>query len=306
MDPRPAADKNKYLAVGASAAVTLAFGLIASIDRNAPYAVAAMFAPPVAVAVICGLLVTERWANLRWTAAAVLVSCLAVAPVMREGVICFVVVLPAALVVCGIVSALVAFVARRMGPSGAAPPLVLLPIGLLAWGATHPPAPRLESLEDEVIVAAPPEAVYASIEHLDLRTFELPAWARWAGLPEPVSIEGRGARAGDVRFIRFSNGALRADVIEADAPRSFRLKLTVIEAGHEFIDHWCRLEDSVFLFEPLPGGLTRVVHRTRYVPRAYPRAYFRQAEELFGHVLQGSLLRAWAARLEAPAKVAER
>lgn len=288
---------DRTLALGLSVVVGTVCGLVVVAEGSASAALPALliYAAPLAIGLICGALVPRTpWRSLGTALQAVLLASLAEAACFREGLVCLIVVVPLYLLIALPCSALMAWAVRRFGPpSGWL--LLLLPVAL-AWGLTHRPSPSWEWIEDAIELPAPPEVVFQDISRLDLPIDTAPLWMEAIGLPRALAIEGNGASPGSERRIRFANGTLLAVVTEADAGRRFRLALSVEESGHEFIDHWVTLGESTFEFVPLASGGTRVVHRTAYLPRAHPRAWFLPIEQRLGHALQSHLLESWAAR----------
>jgi hypothetical protein len=299
MNEEPAS-KAYLLAVCVSVVSVFLLGLVLAIKfakADGWSTTVAFVCMPLVTGLVCGVMVRAPRANLHATSVSALIAIGAVAPLLGEGMICLIVAGPIYLVASILVGQLVAWISRSVGRLTAAALVVPLTIG----ASTLAPPTQPEALEDSVDVAAPPEEVFSAIERLDQTDFDVPVWARWVGLPMPQRIEGRGAAVGDVRIVSFSNGALRAEVTASAPPSRFALSLSIARTGPEFIDHWCTLQTSTFELVPLEAGRTRVIHRTTYVPRAYPRVYFRTAEQFFGHALQGTLLRSWAARFEARA-----
>ncbi len=153
-----------------------------------------------------------------------------------------------------------------------------------------------ETYADTIVIDAPPEVVWASIERLHLDFATQAPWVVQA-LPRPLAIRGGGASVGSERRVIFDNGVVLARVTASDPPRSFEVALSVEQSGREFFDHWSDLETSRFVFEALPDGRTAVTHSTTYRPLAWPRWYFAPAERALGSVLQRHMLEAYAAEL---------
>ncbi len=227
------------------------------------------------------------------------VALAAAAPLMREGIICYIVILPWHM----IIAPLVAWLTERSETESRESyvnRILALALFLTAGYGTMPhgsASPVL--LEDSIDVALPRAEVYASIAHLYLPMRDASPWWMRTLLPEPLAIEGGGNEVGSERRIRFSNGVLLARVHQAHAPESFTFRVTVEQAGREFFDHWLEFGDSTLRFEELSPTRTRIVHSTEYTPRAAPRWYFAPVERVLGHAIQGNLLSAYARSMEA-------
>jgi hypothetical protein len=242
------------------------------------------------------------------TALVLSVICLLVAtPLLGESVACLIVIAPWHLVLSPLFGAVAGFLVRRVqGPSR----VVLLLLGFGA-AAASPVVDRSladpdarETFADRVIVDAPPDVVWASIDRLQL-DFTTPApWVIAAALPQPLGIRGGGATPGSQRRVLFGNGVVLATVTASDPGRSFDLALTVERSGPEFFDHWAVLDQSQFELEALPDERTAISHVTTYRPLAYPRWYFAPVEHALGGVVQRYMLEAYAAEGFAPGRVA--
>lgn len=228
------------------------------------------------------------------------VCVLAAAPIMEEGAVCLVVIAPWVVVLTPLIALLAGWGLRRLGWDGARGIALLsalvLPVSM-TWADVELRRDMPEEIlvfEDSVVVDAPRTAVWASIERLELDLDKGAPWVVRALLPRPIAILGGGAHPGAERRVVFSNGTVVATVTAAEAPSRFDIDLRVEDAGVEFFDHWTNLRDSTFELEELPGGKTRVVHRTRYEALCFPRWYFAPVEEYFGRKLQAHLLEAYA------------
>lgn len=237
------------------------------------------------------------------TALLLSVICLVVAtPLLGEGIACLMIVLPWHLVISPGVAGIVGFVTRRLlrARRAKAAMLVLAFAGNAAAPAVDArladPDAR-ETFADQVVVDAPQEAVWRSIERLHM-DFSTPApWIVRAALPRPVGIRGGGAGVGDERRVLFDNGVVLATVTASDPPRSFDIDLKVVQSGPEFFDHWAVLERSRFVLDTLPDGRTAITHVTTYRPLAFPRWYFAPVERLLGKLVQRHMLEAYAAEV---------
>jgi hypothetical protein len=268
--------------------------------------VVSMFALPFLFGVVGGVLRPAR--PIRTALTLSMVSLAAATPLLGETVVCLVVLVPWHIVLTPPIAWMTAWIVRHSRP-GTDAALVLL---AFAGAGTAPlvdarladPDDR-ETFADQVVIDAPRDEVWRSVERLRM-DFTTPApWLLRAALPRPTGIRGGGADVGDARRALFDNGVILATVVASDAPRSFDITLHVEESGPEFFDHWAVLDRSSFVLDALPDGRTRISHVTTYRPLAYPRWYFAPIEHALGGVVQRYMLEAYAAETW-PADVARR
>jgi hypothetical protein len=283
-------------------AIALALSYLAvSLDRGGTaqsvFGWAAALAPPIFIGVVAGL--GRPKTPVRSALALIGIALLLVAPLFGEAYFCILMVSP---IYLGL-TPLIAVITRKLfvrAPAAAKVAALLLP--WVAFAADRPvPVSELPlvTVSDAVVLPAPPEAVWAAIDRLEM-DFPRPeaAFARW-GLPVPRMLHGHGAGVGAERRLVFHNGTLVGRVIQSSAPRRFALTLACEDPGAEFFDHWVALEDTAFDLEPLPGGGTRLVHTTHYRPLVRPRPWFTAVERYGSHLLQGYLLRSFVPRVKA-------
>lgn len=257
------------------------------------FGLGAAFAPPIFIGIVAGI--GRPQAPVRHALILTGIALLAVAPLFGEAFFCVIMLSPLYLGTTPLVALLARAIFRRVSRRSARVAALLLPWALFA--ADRPVPVRelpVSTVSDAVELAAPPAAVWAAIDRLDM-TFPQPdaAFARW-GLPIPRALHGQGAHVGAERRLLFHNGTLVARVTASEAPRRFSLALSYEDAGREFFDHWVVLEDTEFVLEPLPGGRTRLVHTTHYRRLVRPRVWFPVVERYGSHLLQGYLLRAFS------------
>ena len=237
-------------------------------------------------------------------------SLLVALPLMGEGLICLILLVPWFLVIAPLVAAISVWVNSRFRrpSSGAGANLLLwtaIVAGSLPTARERAQEPSI-SITNSVIVAGSRSAVWASIDqlHMPMET-ELPLLHRWL-LPIPTAIDGGGADVGSVRTVSFNNGTVVATVNASSDPSSFAFELETHATGPEFFDHYVKLERSEFNFTDAGNGATRIEHTTRYQPLAYPRRYFEPLERALGGYLQGALLTAYEQRMAGEPRVAAR
>jgi hypothetical protein len=257
-----------------------------------------LIAAPILLGVVAGLRRPRRPALTAWQL--VLLCTVVAAPALGEGLLCLILILPWNLILAPLVALLTAWISRRAAGNGRAL-LLLVPLSallpLLDAPGSASELPPVE-LEDAVLVEAPIDRVWSSLEYLRL-PFDTPApFLVRLGLPQPVRIEGGGAFVGAERRVVFANGTVVARVTRTRPPFEFDIDLSVEHPGREFFDHWSRLVDSRFLLEPAGEHRTRVTHRTRYQPLISPRWYFGPMERAGGRLVQRYLLEAYARELQ--------
>lgn len=256
-----------------------------------------LYAAPLLLGILSGLFFRTR--PVLKSLGLSLVCLLVVTPMMREGLLCLVFILPFHLVVSPLTAQLVVILRRTRRsaprPDGVELLLLLVPFAAALWSRLNPPDPVAPViLVDSVVADAPPEAVWRSIDRLQLQFTQPAPWLVRAGLPQPLEIRGGGAFVGAERRVVFSNGTVLAKVTRADAPRSFEVALSVEESGTEFFDHWSVLGDSRFELEAMEGGRTRITHSTSYQPLSYPRWYFEPIERYLGRRVQHYMIDTYA------------
>jgi len=276
-------------------------GLLHRFEQTEGVGMAAMWANPALMGILAGI--TWPKAAAAKSLGVSLTALVVATPLLGESLICLIYVLPWHLVIAPSVGAITAAIVRRTRRSAGTTALLLL----IGFGQVAV-APRIDAatqdrsarvtFADRVIVDAPREVVWASIERLHL-DFDHPSpWVVSALLPRPVAIRGGGADVGSERRVVFDNGVILARVTESDPPRRFAIDLSIEKSGPEFFDHWSELETSYFKLESLPGGRTAISHVTTYRPLAFPRWYFEPGERALGSLVQRYLLEAYANELD--------
>ena len=212
------------------------------------------------------------------------------APWTGEGAICILMYSPFALAI----TAVSALIVSRMRGSAILPWLLLpLPFAGLVWDQANPPRLDEATVTSSAIVDAPVEAVWASLDRLQMPFVAQLPWVVERLLPVPVEIRGGGTRPGDERRLVFANGVVLAKVVAAVPEERFEVALLVEQSGREFFDHWVSLRDSTFTLERLAGDRTRITHQTRYQPRLEPRWSWAPIEKHLSGLIQGYMLEAY-------------
>jgi len=164
-----------------------------------------LIAAPLLLGIVAGLRRPRRPALTAWQL--VLLCMVVSAPVLGEGLMCMILILPWNLVLAPIVALLTAWISRSLGGHGRAllllvPMSALLP--LLDARRSTEELPPVE-LVDSVLVEAPIEQVWSSLEYLRLPLDTPAPLLVRLGLPQPVGIEGGGAFVGAERRTRVTH-----------------------------------------------------------------------------------------------------
>lgn len=288
------------IALGAFVALLMVISWLREgrIGRGPGFAGAWMLvATPLLLGVIAGLRRPKRPAASALKL--VLLSMVVAAPALGEGLLCMVVVLPWNLIIAPLVALLTAWLSGKLGGYRGGL-MLLVPLSCLLPLLDGRPDGRelpLVEIEDAVLVDAPIEQVWSSLEYLRL-PFDTPApFLVRLGLPQPIGIEGGGTFLGAERRVLFANGTVVARVSRTRPPFEFDIDLSVERPGREFFDHWSRLVDSRFTLEATGRNQTRVTHRTRYRALVFPRWYFEPVERAGARLVQRYMLEAYARQL---------
>lgn len=274
----------------------LAFVWVGRVEYGGGFGWAAFFATPLCLGLLAGLARSDE--PVKYSVLWSFICLVLVAPVMGEGLVCIVVLGPMFLLIAMLTALMTGLIARRTH-SPAKYALLLLPPALFALEKRPLPSELpTATVSDEVIINAPPDVAWASIDQLGLRFDGAMPWFVRELMPKPVAIWGSGASVGSVRRVEFENGTVVANVVESEWPRRFRMSLGYESPGREFFDHWTDLKDTEFEFHALPDGRTRLVHTTRYTRKIFPAWYFEPVEQFGAHLIQKYMLDHYAEYFE--------
>jgi uncharacterized membrane protein YhaH (DUF805 family) len=221
--------------------------------------------------------------------ASLLISGGLMALLLIEGLVCLLMALPIA-VPLALLGAQIGYFITRPSPSSGpqvttAGLLLLFVPGMAGLEKALDPAPTEHAIVSEVIVNAPPEAVWKNV--VSFAELPPPKEALFkTGVAYPIRAEITGAGPGAVRRCVFSTGAFVEPITTWDAPH--RLAFSVQEQPpvmrelswkHDFVpahvtDQYLRSTRGEFLLEPLPEGRTRLVGTTWYQLRFWPSSYW--------------------------------
>jgi hypothetical protein len=221
-----------------------------------------------------------------------------------EGVLCIAMASPIAIVVSILGAYLGERSARsRQPPRGPAPAymaVVVLPLFLFSEAALHPAAP-LYRVDSEIIVNAPPEAVWRNVVTFSDIGGE-PEWYFRAGIAYPIRARISGRGAGATRTCEFTTGSFIEPIEVWDEPRLLRFSVSAnpppmqelspygaIDAPH--LHGFLVSQRGQFALEPLPGGRTRLIGSTWYQHHLWPAPYWRLWSDAIIHRIHLRVLR---------------
>lgn len=251
-----------------------------------------LYAAPLALGVLGAMGDPKR--PIRSTYLLCALSTVIAAPVMLGDLVCLITIIPA-MALFGAISATLTSRLRAGGPPGTGAALLLLPFTWAVVDVWSPPAlPPPRTLSDSVDVNMHRQALWETLDHLQLRFTRPAPWLVRLLLPMPVAIEGGGNRPGDQRRVIFDHGDAIGTVVTSEAPVRFTFRLETRARETAFFDHWILLNHSEIVLTDLGAGRTRVTHTTTYQPRAYPRWYFDPIERWLGGSLQAHMLQSYA------------
>ncbi|HJU82603.1 MAG TPA: hypothetical protein VJ600_00190 [Holophagaceae bacterium] len=238
---------------------------------------------------------------------AALLSMAVMALLALEGLVCMLMATPLVLVLALAGAAVGHLASRAYRPRAWVPCLALLPI--LTWMDGLRPEPPLREVVSEVVVSAPPEAVWSQVVAFP----ELPPPKEWlfrAGVAAPLRAQIQGEGPGALRRCQFTTGDFVEPITVWDPGRELAFsvqsqpdvlrELTLYPGPRPpHLDDYLRCTRGRFLIEPLPGGRTRLVGTTWYQLRMGPQAYWGWWSDAFIHRIHLRVLNHVAALAEA-------
>lgn len=217
-----------------------------------------------------------------------LILCI-IAPLVGEGVICILmaapIVYPIVLVVAFLVKSSHDKARSKLGAV-----VVMMPY---LFGILQPVDPAKTSDEfiyNSVLIAAPPEIVWNTLEDLDLRISDNRPWLLRLGYPVPMRISSKGMNRGDRRLIEFNNGTISAHVSQVVPYKSMTLDLSIQDSHGEFFDRWVDLSEMQFHLVRVGTTHTLLIHSAKYKPKLALRWYFAKIEKFTSRLLEEYLL----------------
>lgn len=252
-----------------------------------------IIAMPVFIGVVFGILFKES--PFARALGALVVYLLATAPLLGEGLICLVMYSPFAVVFTLLATWITRYCRQRAQKTASKTIVSLILLATPGTLAILDPylTPEREPvvITDVVTVKLSQQEVWQRIAHthFSYQVSDVPFLIRTL-MPTPQSITGLGADLGDQRVIDFHNGTITAKITKSNAPLFFEFSFEVKSRGPEFFDRWVNFETSSFEFVPVSAKETKVIHRTVYRPRVFPRWYFAPVENYLAHQTQGFMM----------------
>jgi hypothetical protein len=202
----------------------------------------------------------------------------------KEGVLCALLAIPILLVGLGIglvlgVLVRVLILDRAKNHTTMMGALLLLaPAVVLAGGRYEQPSlsfPRIEVIQDSVIVNAPPDQVWSKILSIDNVQASKPL-LMYVGLPIPQRCALQGQGVGAKRTCYFNSGEIEETITKWNRP--FDMGLT-IDRTRMPGRHWLDFESAEYRLQA--SGTSTVLTRTTTISsRLLPRWYWRQFERM--------------------------
>jgi len=233
-----------------------------------------------------------------------------------EGLICLVMAAPLALggafVGCAVAYLCAGRKAGVAAQTPLMPPLLILPVLLVAEHYAPLPETPIRPVKTVVIIDAPPELVWRHVVAFD----PLPPPEHWlfrAGVAAPLGAEIEGEGVGAVRHCRFTTGDFVEPITVWQPGRELSFGVTAqpdplreltlfpgLRPPH--LDGYLQVQRGQFLLERLPGGKTRLTGRTWYRARMFPQRYWRWWSDKVIGLVHARVLRNVALRAERDAQ----
>lgn len=239
-------------------------------------------------------------------AVSMLVACSALMMSALEGLLCLVMYLPLGLFL-GLLGSFVGYLvqahgwAQRQSDALRLYAMGFLALPLLIAGETQRmPPPPLRHVSTEIIVNAPPAAVWPHVIQFP-RLAEPSELMFRAGVAYPIEarIEGRGV--GAIRFCVFSTGAFVEPITVWDEPSCLAFSVShnpppmrelspfdTVHAPH--LHGFLESRRGEFRLEALEGGRTRLSGTTWYTNRMWPQWYWGAAADAIIHRIHSRVL----------------
>ena len=201
-----------------------------------------------------------------------------------EGWVCVVMSMP--LIAVGMtIGALLGVLVRRKAIDGAVRGttfrlfiLMAIPIFLMGADYSEKPSrrtPRFETITHQVVLDAPPEAVWHELKSFDKITGNK-TFLMKIGLPVPVRCVMEGEGVGAKRTCYFEQGSIEERVTEWQPPNSMKFEITASDVPGR---PWLSFKDAAYEIRAV-NGKTVVTRSTTIVSRLSPAWYWRPMEAI--------------------------
>lgn len=189
---------------------------------------------------------------------------------------------------------------RRRSPAALLVVLLGAPV-LMGTEAVIDPEPPLLEVRTEILVDAPPEAVWPRVVSFPALPEER-EWIFHTGIAYPKRAEIHGHGPGALRLCVFSTGSFVEPIEVWDEPRLLRFAVTQSPPSLEEWSPWGDIrpphtdsafqgEAGQFELQPLPGGRTRLIGTTWYRHDLAPGFYWRLWSDALIHRIHLRVLR---------------
>ncbi len=198
---------------------------------------------------------------------------LAAATVLREGVICLIIMSPLLFVAVGAGALLGRGLARVIGRGAQASlaPLIVLAVVAEALG---PQPVHSNIVVDEVVVNAPAEYVWRYVVSYPENTASPEYWLWRAGLPQPDQSVATEAAVGATRLCRFSGGYAFEERITELTPNEVMTFDVTRQPDHPEITGHFQFDRGQVRLQRNPDGTTTIIATSWYRLFVRPAAYF--------------------------------
>lgn len=141
------------------------------------------------------------------------------------------------------------------------------------------------SVTDEIVIDAPPEAVWKYVAAHPVNTSAPDYWLFKVGLPHPVQSVVTADTVGSQRQCIFSNGAIFDEVVvQSETDSLFTFDIVRQPEDPEIIGH-IQIKRGQFMLKANPDGTTTLVGISWYTLKVYPVWYYdRWAEDITSKV----------------------
>jgi hypothetical protein len=178
--------------------------------------------------------------------------------------------------------------------------VVLTVPALMAAESAAEPEPELRAVRTEVVIDAPPAAVWRHV--VSFPPLAKPDdWLFRCGVAYPLRAEIDGQGVGAVRRCVFSTGTFVEPIEEWDAPRLLKFRVdeqpepmqewSLYDIHPAHLDHYLVSKQGQFLLTEMPGGRTRLEGTTWYSNRMWPAWYWHLWSDHIIHRIHGRVLR---------------
>jgi hypothetical protein len=285
---------NHFWVVTLVAAVV--FGVVYRATENA--GMMQTYAMFVGIPLIIGILVaymTRPQSGLGTTIKVVTILLCVVCPLVGEGSICILMAAPLFYAFAVVGYFLVAAIMNRVRPNRRGGPLAILLVpfvlAMLTSDRNHIDNPAINTITDEIFVAASPERVLQTIEQSDMVVHEYPAFLK-IGFPLPTRMEHEPSGLTRLHFDPRSEAWPGTNTIVSQQtidPIRHTITYTILEDGTK-LGRWLTFRSTEFEAVPCKDGSLLRQH-TVYQQRMQPGFYWNPLENFAMGQMHGYALR---------------